>query len=72
LRVVQKVASIRYDADRMKRAGEVLGTKGVRATVEAALDEVLRIQAWEDLQALLSAGAVELVEDGPRDGAWRE
>jgi len=56
----------------MKRASEVLGTRGVRATVEAALGEVLRIQAWEDLQSLLAEGAVELTEDETRREAWRE
>lgn len=69
---VQKAATIRYDADRMTRAAEVLGTKGVRATVEAALDEVLRIRAWDDLRALLDSGAIELTDDEARREAWRE
>ncbi len=69
---MQKAATIRYDAERMKLAGEVLGTKGVRATVEAALDEVLRIRAWDDLRELLESGALELMGEDMRREAWRE
>lgn len=69
---MQKAATIRYDAERMRRAGEVLGTKGVRATVEAALDEVLRVRAWEDLRELLDNGAVELTAEEMRREAWRD
>lgn len=70
--VMQKAATIRYEPEKMMRAAEVLGTRGVRATVDAALDEVLRIRAWEELRAALENGAIELTEEEVRQQAWRE
>jgi hypothetical protein len=53
-------------------AAAALGTTGIRPTVEAALDEVLRLQAWDELQELLANGAVELSHEEMRRQAWRE
>jgi hypothetical protein len=67
-----KTATIRYDPAKMERAAAALGTTGIRGTVEAALDEVLRLQAWDELKELLANGAVELSHEEMRRQAWRE
>ncbi|MFZ0217029.1 MAG: hypothetical protein WAM30_13950 [Candidatus Dormiibacterota bacterium] len=68
---MRKTATIRYDAAKLERAAAVLGTKGVRPTVEAAVDEVLRLQSWAELKQLASEGAFELTQEQVRAQAWR-
>jgi Arc/MetJ family transcription regulator len=39
------------DEDMLTKAQEILGTKGIKDTVDGALREVLRQEAWRKLRA---------------------
>jgi Arc/MetJ family transcription regulator len=69
---VRRIATIRYDPVKLERAAKALGTKGIRPTVEAALDEVLRLESWKELKELAADGAFELSSEEVRAQAWRE
>jgi len=46
---MKRRTTIEIDDDLLGKAREVLGTKGLRDTVEAALDEVVKAALREDL-----------------------
>jgi len=54
------------DDEKLAEAGQLLGTRGIRATVDAALDEVLRRHAVRATVEDLATIDREALED-----AWR-
>jgi Arc/MetJ family transcription regulator len=68
---VEKTTTIRLNPNKVARAAEVLGTKGLKPTVDAALDEVLGKQAWAELKQMMADGIFELSSEEVRRRAWR-
>ena len=54
--VMVRRTTIEIDEDLLKLAQEALGTSGLKATVDAALDEVVRTAARRDLIEILRTG----------------
>jgi Arc/MetJ family transcription regulator len=48
----------------------VLGTKGLKATVDAAFDVVLRQHAGRELVRLAQEGGIELTNEEVESKAW--
>jgi hypothetical protein len=60
------------DPQKLERARRVLGTRGIRDTVEGALDEVLAIQARRRLvERLRKMKGLDLDDPAVMKGAWR-
>jgi Arc/MetJ family transcription regulator len=62
-------ATLEYD--RAKRDAPVLGTRGLKATVDAAFDDVLRRHAGRELVRMVQQGGAELANDEVESQAWR-
>ena len=56
----------------MNGGGETSEPKRVQVCGAEALDEGVRLKAWEDLYRLLTQGAIELSEDEAIRVAWGE
>jgi Arc/MetJ family transcription regulator len=64
--------SFEIDTAKVDAAREILGTKTLTDTVDAALAEVVKLQQRRRLLELLSTpGALELDDPDVMSGAWR-
>ena len=60
------------DDRKLKRAGKLLGTKGIRETIDRALDEVMAIHARRRLvDRLRQMNGLDLDDPDVMAGAWR-
>ena len=62
--------TIEFDPAKRDAVAAVLGTQGLKATVDAAFDAVLRQYAGRELVRLAQAGEIELTNDEVEDRAW--
>jgi Arc/MetJ family transcription regulator len=60
---VKKTTTITYDEDMLRAVEAALGTRGLKATVDAAFEAALRRAAWKRLLERHRAGAIELTND---------
>ena len=68
----RRKTSFEVDFDKVESAKEILGTSTLTDTVDAALDEVIRLQQRRRLVELLfTPGRLELDDPGVMAGAWR-
>lgn len=69
---IKRKTSFAIDPAKVEAAREVLGTKGLTDTVDAALDEVVKRRRRQELLQLLSdPTAFELSNPDVMHGAWR-
>lgn len=60
------------DDVKLRKVGKVLGTKGIRETIERALDEVLALDARRRLvEKLQTMKGLDLDDPDVMDKAWR-
>src|SRR6266568_2145621 len=62
--------TIQFDPAKRDAVAAVLGTKGLKATVDAAFDAVLRQHAGRELVRLAQEGGIELTNDEVENQAW--
>jgi hypothetical protein len=68
----RRKTSFEVDFDKVDAARGILGTKSLTDTVDAALEEVIKLQDRQRLVELLfEPGALELDDAGVMAGAWR-
>lgn len=68
----RRKTSFEVDFDKVDAAREVLGTRSLTDTVDAALGEVIKLQERERLVELLfEPGALVLDDPATMAGAWR-
>jgi Arc/MetJ family transcription regulator len=68
----KRKTSFEIDAAKVAAAKDILGTKTLTATIDAALSEVVKLRQRRDLLELLSTpGALELDNPDVMAGAWR-
>jgi len=68
----RRKTSFEIDTAKVAAAKEILGTKTLTDTVDAALSEVVRLRQRRHLLELLSTpGALELNDPKVMAGAWR-
>lgn len=68
----RRKTSFAIDTAKVEAAKEVLGTKGLTDTVDAALDEIVKRRGRERLVELLSTpGVLELNDAEVMRDAWR-
>lgn len=68
----RRKTSFEVDFAKVDAARGILGTKSLTETVDAALDEVIKLQRRERLVELLfEPGALELDDPEAMAGAWR-
>lgn len=68
----RRKTSFEIDTAKVEAAKEVLGTKGLTDTVDAALDEIVKRRKREELLELLSTpGVLELNNPEVMRDAWR-
>jgi predicted negative regulator of RcsB-dependent stress response len=68
----KRKTSFEVDDAKVEAAKEVLGTKTLTDTVDAALSEVVKLRQRKVLVELLfRPGALELGDDEVMSGAWR-
>jgi hypothetical protein len=68
----KRKTSFEIDTTKVDAAKEILGTKGLTDTVDAALAEVVKLRQRQELLELLSTpGALELDNPEVMAGAWR-
>jgi hypothetical protein len=68
----RRKTSFEVDFDKVNAAREVLGTRSLTDTVDAALGEVVKLQERERLVELLfEPGALVLDDPARMAGAWR-
>lgn len=68
----RRKTSFEVDFDKVDAAREVLGTRSLTDTVDAALGEVIKLQERERLVELLfEPGALALDDPTTMAGAWR-
>lgn len=64
--------SVDIDEDLVKRARSVLGTSSIKATIDAALREVLRAEARrQEIMALSRMEGLDLAKKDVMAKAWR-
>jgi Arc/MetJ family transcription regulator len=69
---IRRKTSFEIDAAKVAVAKEILGTKTLTDTVDAALSEVVKLRQRRDLLELLSTpGALQLDDPDVMAGAWR-
>jgi Arc/MetJ family transcription regulator len=66
---VQKT-TIEFDPAKRDAVAAVLGTKGLKATVDAAFDVVLQRHAGRELVRLVEQGGIELTNEEVESRAW--
>lgn len=64
--------TIEVDPAKRDAVAAVLGTKGLKATVDAAFDAVLRRQALRELIRMAQEGGIELANEEVEEQAWRD
>jgi Arc/MetJ family transcription regulator len=64
--------TIEFDPAKRDAVASVLGTKGLKATVDAAFDAVLRQHAGRELVRLAQEGGIELTNEEVEGRAWRD
>lgn len=70
--VTRRKTSFEIDTAKVRAAKEILGTKTLTDTVDAALSEVVTLSQRRNLVELLSTpGALELQDPDVMAGAWR-
>ena len=69
--VAKRKTSFEIDTKKVDVAREILGTKTMTDTVDAALDEIVKRKQREKLLELLDSGALELDNPEVMKGAWR-
>lgn len=62
--------TIQFDPAKRDAVAAVLGTKGLKATVDAAFDAVLRQHAGRELIRLAQDGEIELTNEEVESQAW--
>lgn len=62
--------TIQFDPVKRDAVAAVLGTKGLKATVDAAFDAVLRQHAGRELVRLAQEGGIELTNEEVERQAW--
>ncbi len=68
----KRKTSFEIDTAKVAAAKDILGTKTLTDTVDAALSEVVKLRQRRDLLELLSTpGALELDNPDVMAGAWR-
>ncbi len=68
----KRKTSFEIDTAKLEAAKQVLGTRGLTDTVDAALAEVVALRRRRELLELLSTpGALELGDADVMRGAWR-
>lgn len=68
----RRKTSFEIDFDKVASAKEILGTRTLTETVDAALDEVIRLKQRRRLVELLfTPGRLELDDPEVMSGAWR-
>ncbi len=67
-----KKTTLEFDPDKRDAVAAVLGTKGLKATVDAAFDAVLRQHAGRELVRLVQEGGIELTNEEVESRAWRD
>jgi Arc/MetJ family transcription regulator len=60
---MKKTTTLTYEEDVLHAVEAVVGTRGLKATVDAVFDDVLRRAAWKRLLERHRAGAIELTND---------
>jgi len=65
-----KKTTIEFDPAKRDAVAAVLGTKGLKATVDAAFDAVLRQHAGRELVRLAQEGGMELSNEELESRAW--
>ncbi len=64
--------SVDIDNDLMEQARSVLGTSSIKATIDAALREVLRAEARrQEIRALSRMDGLDLAKEEVMAKAWR-
>jgi Arc/MetJ family transcription regulator len=64
--------TIEIDEKKLSRARRILGTKGIKDTLEKALDEVLAMEVRKKAVArLIALEGIDLADADVMDGAWR-
>jgi Arc/MetJ family transcription regulator len=66
-----KKTTLEFDSEKRDAVAAVLGTSGLKATVDAAFDVVLRQHAGHELVRLVREGGVELTNEEAERQAWR-
>jgi Arc/MetJ family transcription regulator len=70
--VTKHKTSFEIDTVKVEAAKDILGTKTLTDTVDAALSEVVKLRQRRDLLELLSTpGALQLEDPDVMAGAWR-
>lgn len=69
--VAKRKTSFEIDTKKVDVAREILGTKTMTDTVDAALDEIVKRKQREKLLELLDSGVLELDNPEVMKGAWR-
>jgi hypothetical protein len=70
--IARRKTSFEVDTEKVKAAKEILGTKTMTETVDAALDEVVNLQLRQKfIEMLDKPGALELDNPDVMKGAWR-
>jgi hypothetical protein len=68
----RRKTSFEVDVAKVQAAKDILGTKTLTDTVDAALSEVVKLRQRRELLKLLSTpGALELDDPDVMAGAWR-
>ena len=65
-----KKTTIEFDPAKRDAVAAVLGTRGLKATVDAAFEAVLRQCAGRELVRLVQQGEVELTNEEIERRAW--
>ncbi len=63
--------TLEFDPAKRDAVAEVLGTTGLKATVDAAFDVVLRQYAGRELVRLIQQGEAQLTNEEVENEAWR-
>jgi hypothetical protein len=68
----KRKTSFEVDFDKVKAVKEIMGTRTLTETVDAALDEVIKLQQRRRLVELLfTPGLLQLDDPDVMAGAWR-
>ena len=68
----RRKTSFQVDFEKVNSAKQILGTKSLTDTVDAALDEVIKLQQRRQLVELLfTPGTLQLDDPVVMAGAWR-